>query len=222
MEKRRVLLADDHILFRKGLAQLLATQPDFQVVGEANDGEEALAKARELMPDLILLDINMPRCDGREATRRIKAELPYVVIVMLTVSDDEQDLFAAIKNGAQGYLLKKIEPAELFEQLRGLARGEAALSRLMANKILREFTRKPDAVEEQAELTPREQQVLQLVARGMTNREIAEHLVVAENTVKNHLRNILAKLHLENRVQAATYALRQGLASSAEDDPAQS
>lgn len=213
MEKRRILLADDHVLFRKGLAQLLNTQPDFQVVGEANDGLEALDKARELMPDLVLLDINMPRCDGREAASRIKAELPYVVIVMLTVSDDEQDLFAAIKNGAQGYLLKKIEPAELFDQLRGLARGEAALSRLMANKILREFAReKPEPIEKDNVLTPREQQVLQLVARGLTNREIADTLVVAENTVKNHLRNILAKLHLENRVQVATYALREGLA----------
>ncbi len=213
MEKRRVLLADDHVLFRKGLAQLLNSQSDFQVVGEANDGLEALSQARELMPDLILLDINMPRCDGREAASRIKAELPYVVIVMLTVSDDEQDLFAAIKNGAQGYLLKKIEPAELFEQLRGLARGEAALSRLMANKILREFAReKPAPSEKDSALTPREQQVLQLVARGLTNREIAETLVVAENTVKNHLRNILAKLHLENRVQVATYALKEGLA----------
>ncbi len=212
MDKKRILLADDHILFRKGLAQLLSTQPDFQVVAEANDGVEALALAHERMPDLILLDINMPRMDGREATRAIKAELPYVVIVILTVSDDEQDLFAAIKNGAQGYVLKKIEPAELFEQLRGLARGEAALSRLMANKILREFARdKPEPVEKDQTLTPREQQVLQLVARGMSNREIADTLVVSENTVKNHLRNILAKLHLENRVQAATYALREGL-----------
>ncbi len=212
MEKKRILLADDHILFRKGLAQLLNSQPDFQVVGEANDGVEALAKARELMPDLILLDVNMPRVDGREATRLIKAELPYVIVVMLTVSDDEQDLFAALKNGAQGYLLKKIDPTELFEQLRGLARGEAALSRLMANKLLSEFTHGRPAAATDAALTPREQQVLQLVARGLTNREIAETLVVAENTVKNHLRNILAKLHLENRVQAAAYALREGLA----------
>ncbi len=212
MEKKRILLADDHILFRKGLSQLLNSQPDFQVVGEANDGLEALAKAQELMPDLILLDVNMPRCDGREATRQIKAQLPYVIVVMLTVSDDEQDLFAALKNGAQGYLLKKIDPAELFEQLRGLARGEAALSRLMANKLLNEFAHSGPAAQTEAALTPREQQVLQLVARGLTNREIAETLVVAENTVKNHLRNILAKLHLENRVQAAAYALREGLA----------
>lgn len=208
----RILLTDDHILFRKGLAQLLNTQPDFQVVGEAGDGLEAQIQARELMPDLILMDIHMPQCDGTEATRRIKAELPYVLIVMLTVSDDEQDLFAALKNGAQGYLLKKMDPEDLFAQLRGLARSEAPLSRLMASKILREFSRAltPEPDVERA-LTTREQQVLQLVALGMTNRDIADKLVVSENTVKNHLRNILAKLHLENRVQAAAYALREGL-----------
>lgn len=213
MDKMRILLADDHILFRKGLAQLLNAQPDFQVIGEAGDGLEALDKARETMPDLILMDINMPRCDGREATRRIKSELPYVVIVILTVSDDDQDLFVALKHGAQGYLLKKMDPEDLFGQLRGLARGEAPLSRLIASKLLREFARDATpAPEGEAALTPREQQVLQLVARGLTNREIADKLVVAENTVKNHLRNILAKLHLGNRVQAAAYALREGLA----------
>lgn len=213
MDKMRILLADDHILFRKGLAQLLDAQPGFQVIGEAGDGVEAQEKARELMPDLILMDINMPRCDGCEATRRIKAELPYVLIVILTVSDDDQDLFTALKNGAQGYLLKKMDPEDLFAQLNGLARGEAPLSRLLASKILREFSRAPvREPEPDRELTAREQQVLQLVALGSTNREIAEKLVVSENTVKNHLRNILAKLHLENRVQAAAYALREGLA----------
>lgn len=219
MEKKRILLADDHVLFRKGLAQLLNSQPDFQVIGEAGDGLEAREKARELMPDLILMDIDMPRCDGRTATRLIKAELPYVVIVILTVSDDEQDLFAAIKNGAQGYLLKKIDPADLFEQLRGLARGEAALSRLMANKILREFAREVPAPARRPDsaLSDREEQVLQLVARGLTNREIAATLVIAENTVKNHLRNILSKLHLQNRVQAAAYALREGMALGESD-----
>jgi two-component system, NarL family, nitrate/nitrite response regulator NarL len=213
LDKMRILLADDHILFRKGLAQLLGSQPDFQVCGEAGDGFEALEKARELMPDLILMDINMPRCDGREATRLIKAELPYVVIVILTVSDDEQDLFTALKNGAQGYLLKKMDPDDLFAQLRGLSRGEAPLSRLLASKILHEFSRvSPPAAERDRKLTAREQQVLQLVAQGRSNRDIADKLVVSENTVKNHLRNILAKLHLENRVQAAAYALREGIA----------
>jgi DNA-binding NarL/FixJ family response regulator len=218
MDKMRILLADDHILFRKGLAQLLDAQPEFQVIGEAGDGIEAQARARELMPDLILMDINMPRCDGCEATRQIKAELPYVLIVILTVSDDDQDLFTALKNGAQGYLLKKMDPEDLFAQLRGLARGEAPLSRLLASKILREFSRAPvPEPDVERELTAREQQVLQLVALGSTNREIADKLVVSENTVKNHLRNILAKLHLSNRVQAAAYALREGLAPLNQD-----
>lgn len=219
LDRKRILLAEDHVLFRKGLAQLLNSQPDFQVIGEAGDGFEARDKARELMPDLILMDIDMPRCDGRKATRLIKAELPYVVIVILTVSDDEQDLFAAIKNGAQGYLLKKIDPEDLFERLRGMARGEAALSRLMADKILREFAREGanPAPNFGSALTDREEQVLALVARGMTNREIAVALVIAENTVKNHLRNILSKLHLDNRVQAAAYALREGMATHEPD-----
>ncbi|MFQ6057297.1 MAG: response regulator [Anaerolineae bacterium] len=215
MEAMRVLLVDDHILFRKGLASLLAAQEDFEVVGEAGDGLEALERARELMPDLILMDITMPVCDGREATRLIMEEMPYVKIVMLTVSDDDRDLFEAIKAGAQGYLLKKLEPEELFEMLRGVSRGEAPISRLMASKILREFSRQtrlqPRGGEPGSALTDREREVLQLVTEGLSNAEIAEALYITENTVKNHLRNILAKLHLENRVQAAVYAVRKGL-----------
>jgi len=215
IEPMRVLLVDDHILFRKGLASLIASQRDFEVVGEAGDGLEALEKARQLMPDLILLDINMPVCDGREATRLIKEEMPYVKIVMLTVSDDDQDLFEAIKNGAEGYMLKKLEPGDLFEMLRGIRQGEAPISRLMASKILREFARQAPRPTERAGpesvLSEREREVLQLVTDGLTNREIATALYITENTVKNHLRNILAKLHLENRVQAAAYAVREGL-----------
>jgi len=213
----RILLVDDHILFRKGLGGLLAVQPDFQIVGEAGDGLEALALARELMPDLILMDINMPNCDGKRATARIKQEMPYVQIIMLTVSDDDQDLFEAIKAGAQGYLLKNTKPEDLYEMLRGVARGEAPLSRLMASKILREFARgisrlSPQEERPESQLTVREKEVLQLVTDGLSNHEIAERLVITENTVKNHLRNILAKLHLDNRVQAAAYAVREGLA----------
>lgn len=216
MDRMRILLADDHILFRKGLCGLLATQPDFEIVGEAGDGIEALELARTLMPDLILMDINMPNCDGKTATVRIKQEMPYVQIIMLTVSDDDQDLFEAIKAGAQGYLLKNIKPEELFELLRGVARGEAPLSRLMASKILREFARSavhpaPIEARPESQLTAREKEVLQLVTDGLSNHEIADRLVITENTVKNHLRNILAKLHLENRVQAAAYAVREGL-----------
>ncbi len=215
MEPMRVLLVDDHALFRKGLASLIGPLEDMEVVGEAGDGREALERARELMPDLILMDIQMPGWDGLKATQLIKEEMPYVKIVMLTISDEDKDLFEAIKSGAQGYLLKNIEPEELFELLRGVYRGEAPISGLTAARILDEFAR---LAEKETwvpiagnNLTPREKEVLQLVAQGATNKEIASQLFIAENTVKNHLRNILAKLHVQNRVQAAAYARREGL-----------
>jgi DNA-binding NarL/FixJ family response regulator len=210
----RVLLADDHALFRRGVASLLAAESDFEVAGEAANGQQALEMARELMPDVILMDISMPVLDGLEATRRIKAEIPYVRIVILTVSDGEGSLFEAVKCGAQGYLLKNIEPQALYGTLRGVVRGEAPVSRLMAARLLDEFARQarkavpPPAM---AELSSREKEVLEHVTRGRSNKEIAAALVISENTVKNHLKNILEKLHLENRVQAATFALRQGL-----------
>lgn len=220
MDKMRVLLVDDHVLFRKGITSMMKNRPDVEVVGEANDGLEALEKARELMPDIILMDIDMPGHNGLEATRLIKQEMPYVKIIMLTVSDDERDLFAAIKNGAQGYLLKNLEPSELFDMLAGARRGEAAITRAMAAKILSEFGRQASKETESTVqshgLTQREVEVLQLVAKGASNREIANQLGIAENTVKNHLRNILDKLHLENRVQAATYAFREGLVQKSE------
>ena len=211
----RVLLVDDHPLFRKGIASLLSAEPGFEVLGEASDGQEAIEKARDLMPDVILMDISMPGVNGLEATQRIKQEIPYVRIVILTVSDEDQNLFEAIKSGAQGYLLKKIEPQTLFQTLRGVLEGEAPLSRVMATKLLAEFARQRRAASEPrtptATLTEREKEVLGLLAAGKTNKEIAGALGIAENTVKNHLKNILEKLHLENRVQAATFALREGL-----------
>jgi len=211
----RVLLVDDHPLFRKGIASLLSSEPGFEVLGEASDGQEAIEKARDLMPDVILMDISMPGVNGLEATQRIKQEIPYVRIVILTVSDEDQNLFEAIKSGAQGYLLKKIEPQTLFQTLRGVLEGEAPLSRVMATKLLAEFARQRRAASEPrtptATLTEREKEVLGLLAAGKTNKEIAGALAIAENTVKNHLKNILEKLHLENRVQAATFALREGL-----------
>lgn len=212
MNKTRILLADDHALLRKGLAGLLATQPDFEVIGEAGTGEEALELARELMPDLVLMDIFMPGVDGLEATRRLKEELPYVRVVVLTISEKEETLFEAVKAGAQGYLLKGIEPPELFEMLRGLSQGEAAISRGTAAKIMKEFSR----LESQARgedspltrLTAREREVLSHVSQGLSNKEVAARLGISENTVRNHLRNILEKLHLKNRVQAAAFASR--------------
>lgn len=211
----RVLLVDDHALFRKGIASILAGERGFDVVGEAGDGLAALERARELMPDVILMDIFMPGANGLEATRRIKEALPYVKIVMLTVSEEDQNLFEAIKSGAQGYLLKKIEPQELFTMLRGVVQGDAPISRAMAAKILGEFARQArrpvTTARPGADLSAREREVLDLVTQGKSNKEIAAALTIAENTVKNHLKNILEKLHLENRVQAATFALREGL-----------
>jgi len=209
------LLVDDHVLFRKGVAALLARRPEMEVVGEASDGLEAITAAREIIPDLILMDINMPKCDGLEATRMIKRELPHAKIVILTVSDDDQNLFEAIKSGAQGYLLKDLEPTKLYDLLESVSRGEVPLSGVVAAKILKEFARPnkdpapmPEMIDE---LTPRETDILQLVVDGKTNKEIAASLFITENTVKIHLRNILEKLHLQNRIQAAVYAVRQGL-----------
>jgi len=221
-EPIRVLLVDDHPLFRKGLACLIDPLEDMEVVGEAGDGQEALEMSRELMPDMILMDIQMPGWDGLKATRLIKKEMPYVKIIMLTVCGDDKDLFEAIKSGAQGYLLKNIEPDELFELLRGVSRGEAPISRLIAARILDEFARLAQNetwVSSPGEsLTPREREILRLVAQGATNKEIASQLFIAENTVKNHMRSILAKLHLQNRVQAAAYALHEGLVHSSSSE----
>jgi len=211
----RILLVDDHVLFRKGVAVLLSRRQSIEVVGEAGDGIEAIKVARETLPDVILMDIEMPKCDGLEATRRIKREMPHVKIVILTVSDDDQNLFEAIKSGAQGYLLKDLEPYQLYDLLESVSRGEAPLSGVVAAKILKEFNQPtqssiqtPEVVDE---LTPREIDILELVVEGKTNKEIAYKLNISENTVKIHLRNILEKLHLQNRIQAAVYAVRQGL-----------
>jgi two-component system, NarL family, nitrate/nitrite response regulator NarL len=215
----RILLVDDHVLFRKGIAALLAARQDLQVVGEAGDGFEAIEKAREIVPDVILMDINMPKCDGLEAIRQIKREMPLMTIVMLTVSEDDKHLFEAIKSGAQGYLLKNLEPYQLYNLLENISKGESPLSGAIAAKILKEFTRPnpgaskgPEILDE---LTNRETMILQLVVEGKSNVEIASALVISENTVKIHVRNILEKLHLQNRIQAAVYAVRQGLV----DDP---
>lgn len=225
MTPLKVLLVDDHLVFRKGVLSILKSSPDVDVVGEAADGFEAQKLARELRPDIILMDVNMPGCDGIEATRRILAENPAQKVVMLTVADNDQSLFEAIKSGASGYLLKNLGSAELLEALKAVAQGEARLSPSLASRVLREFARisvsvKP-AVEPQPEhrthLSNREREVLQLVSRGKTYREVAEDLFIAENTVKNHMRNILDKLHLANRTQAVAYAIREGIVQGLKD-----
>jgi RNA polymerase sigma factor (sigma-70 family) len=215
MKPIRVLLVDDHPLLRKGLASLLGREKGFEVVGEAQDGAEALNKAKVLKPDLVLMDIYMPGGDGLEATRRIKEALPSVKVVILTVSEEDKNLFEAIKCGAHGYLLKKIEPRDLFEMLRGVFRGEAPISRTTAAKILNEFAAQARRATEEIpeeKLSPKEREVIELLTKGRTNKEIGNKLGITENTVKNHLKNILDKLHLENRVQAAAFALQHKLA----------
>ena len=185
------------------------------VVGEASNGVEAVEKARARKPDLILMDVNMPQMTGLEATRIVKTERPETKIVILTVSDDDENLFEAIKSGAQGYLLKSLQSQAFFDLLNGVAQGEAPISRGLATKILGEFARHLQQDEAQAankeDLTDREKEVLRLVAEGATNRDIAGRLNVTENTVKYHLKNILEKLHLRNRAQAVAYAMQTGL-----------
>lgn len=218
MKPLSVLLVDDHALFREGLAGLLQGRPNIEVVGRAVDGAQAIALARELMPDLVLMDVRMAGMSGLEATRQIKAEMPDVRVVMVTMSEDEADLFEAIKSGAQGYILKNTLPDDLFRFIEGVFAGEAPISGLMAAKMLGEFTRPvaPQAADEllQEQLSERELEVLQCLAEGLTNRQIAAKLVISENTVKKHLRNILAKLHLQNRVQVALFALKQRQSAS--------
>ncbi len=214
-EKLRVLLIDDHELFRAGFAMLLATHPDIQVVGQAENGETGIQAARATRPDVALVDVHMPVCDGIQAVKAIKREMPQVKIVMLSASDDDEDLFAAIKNGADGYLLKNQKPSQLFDMLEGIRRGEAAISGILADRILNEFRRmdaQPDPPDLEREgLTARETRILELVVQGDGNKEIADALYVSENTVKLHLHNIMQKLHLQNRIQLAVYVVREGL-----------
>ncbi|MBP2636100.1 MAG: degU 1 [Firmicutes bacterium] len=208
----RVLVVDDNLLSRKGIASILSTHPQFAIAGEATNGQEALEQARILMPDIILMDINMPGIGGLEATRLIKEEMPYVKIVILSVSDDVQDFFEAIKKGAQGYLLKNMEPEYWIDYIISIVQGEAPISRALAAKILQEFSiPKPNVSNNR--VSERELEVLQLVSQGMSNKEIGENLCISESTVKNHLRNIMDKLHLQNRMQLIAFAYKNGLIS---------
>jgi len=211
----RVLIADDHPLFRDGLRTLLEARGT-EVIGEARNGREAVEMAGSLHPDVVLMDLSMPEVDGLAATRLISASQPDVKVVILTASEDDADLFEAIKSGAQGYIFKNLESAEIFRLLDGVAVGEPALTPALARKLLTEFARPaaapaPDRGDPNA-LTEREREVLGLLVQGVTsNHDLAERLVVSENTVKYHLRNILDKLHVQNRTQVVAYAVRHGL-----------
>lgn len=210
METIRVMLADDHPIVREGLRALLATEPDMIIVGEAKDGDEAVCKARTLQPDVILLDLVMPRKDGLIAIGEITHDLPDVRILVLTSFAEDEKVFPALKAGAAGYLLKDTSPQELLQAIRDVSRGESALHPTIARQLLREFRRPTDPASATPSLTEREREVLLLVAQGLSNLTIAEQLIISERTVRSHISNILEKLHLSNRTQAALYALRQG------------
>jgi DNA-binding NarL/FixJ family response regulator len=215
-ERLRVLVADDHALFRRGLQMVLEAEPDIELVGEASDGVEAVERSQELMPDVILMDVRMPKRSGIEAASQIKDLLPHVKILMLTISDEEADLYDAIKAGASGYLLKEIPIDEVADAIRSVWAGQSRISPSMASKLLNEFAAMSKATGDRSQipaprLTDREMEVLRLVARGMNNRDIAKELYISENTVKNHIRNILEKLHLHSRMEAVVYAVREKL-----------
>lgn len=210
----RILIADDHAIVREGLRALIDTEPGMELVGEAADGVEAVLKARSLQPDVILLDLVMPRKDGIEAIAEIKRENPEARILVLTSFAEDEKVFPAIQAGALGYLLKDSSPQELLKAILEVDRGESSLHPTIARKLIRELNRPPENLPPTEEpLTQREVEVLSLVARGLSNQEIADRLVVSERTVRTHVSNILGKLHLANRTQAALYAVREGLAS---------
>ncbi|MGH2746367.1 MAG: response regulator [Actinomycetota bacterium] len=212
----RVLIVDDHALFRRGLQMVLEGEGDIDVVGEANDGHEAVEQAEATTPDVVLMDVRMPKRTGIEATRVIKDMLPSTKILMLTISDEEADLYEAIKAGASGYLLKEISIEEVASAVRSVQAGQSLISPSMASKLLSEFATMVKRRDERAQvpgprLTERELEVLKLVAKGMNNRDIGAELFISENTVKNHVRNILEKLHLHSRMEAVVYAVREKL-----------
>ena len=212
----RVLIVDDHALFRRGLQMVLEGEEDIDVVGEASNGSEAVKKAEDSTPDVVLMDVRMPKRSGIEATRAIKDTLPSTRILMLTISDEEADLYEAIKAGASGYLLKEISIDEVANAVRQVNQGQSLISPSMASKLLTEFATMVKRRDERTQmpgprLTDRELQVLRLVAKGLNNKDIGDELFISENTVKNHVRNILEKLHLHSRMEAVVYAVREKL-----------
>ena len=216
-DRIRILIADDHELFRRGLRMVLEDEDDIEVVGEVGDGLAAVEVALAETPDVMVLDVRMPQLSGIEAASRIKESLPHIKILVLTISDEEDDLYEAIKAGANGYLLKEISIDEIGNAVRSVYAGQSLISPSMASKLLNEFASMIKREEEEKEqvpapkLTPREMEVLEHVAKGMNNREIAKALFISENTVKNHVRNILEKLHLHSRMEAVVYAVREKL-----------
>jgi two-component system NarL family response regulator len=218
-EPIRTMIVDDHALFRRGLEMVLDSEPDIELVGQASDGAEAVEKAGESLPDVVLMDIRMPRSSGIEACRALKDVVPSAKIVMLTISDEEEDLFEAIRAGASGYLLKDIPLDEVADTVRAVDGGQSLINPSMAGKLLTEFATlaRRDSEDEPAKhapapkLTEREMEVLRLVARGLNNRDIAKELFISENTVKNHVRNILEKLQIHSRMEAVMIAVREKL-----------
>lgn len=228
----RLIIVDDHEHARLGIRAILEAEPSFQVVGVAANGEEGVRMALELQPDLVLMDIHMPGMDGLEATKHVKAAAPDAKVVMVTVSDDVSHLFEAIKRGAQGYVLKNLQPSAWLEYLRAVVSDEVPMSKELALRILKEFgtaaeatsgaeggTERKERIIRTPPLTRREIEVLRLVAKGRSNRLISQELHLSEHTVKNHLKNILHKLQLENRVQLTRYAFEKGLAGPDSREP---
>ena len=216
----RVLIVDDHAIVRKGIRVLLSTERDLQVIGEAGNGAEAVAQAQALHPDVILMDLVMPKMDGIEATRQISAQQPGMHILVLISFAADDKVFPAIKAGALGYLLKDTGPQELVQAIHQVHRGEPSLEPSIARKVLTELSAPPQKPSSVEPLTQRELDILRLIAQGRSNKEIAEQLVITEMTVRTHVSNILGKLHLASRTQAALYALKEGLASL-EDIPSE-
>lgn len=214
-DKIRIVLADDHDVVRRGLQALIGIEPDMEIVGIAGNGVDAVQKVQETNPDVVLLDVQMPHKTGIEATADIKQWNPTIHILMLTSFGDDEMVFAAIKAGALGYLLKDSSPEELLQAIRNVHRGRSSLHPDIALKVIQELNKPipPSHPLTEEPLTEREVEVLQLVARGFSNNDIADKLVVSERTVRTHISNILGKLHLANRTQAALYALREGIAS---------
>ncbi|MGD2155905.1 MAG: response regulator transcription factor [Anaerolineales bacterium] len=216
----RVLVADDHKLFRQGLISLIRTRgDDVEVIGEAATGKEAIQLAKQLRPDVVLMDIYMPHGDGLQTIKEMRERFPDIAVVMLTSSEDDRHLYEAVRLGASGYLLKSLDASELFDLLKGIMHGEAAMTREMAARLLKSVSNRSVRADRGEEpLTDREIDVLGLVAQGASNLQIADILCISINTVKSHLKNILAKLQLENRTQAAAYAVKSGLVSTLDED----